>query len=78
MMPARQPAGGGRAVGGRDEQFVGPEKGLFLAADGHAQNLEQGAVEAAAGLDVAHHQVQVVDQTTAMKMLRFHGDSFAR
>src|SRR5690606_31712227 len=60
------------AVGGRDEQLVDPEMVVALAAEGQLQNLEQGLVEAAAGLDVAHDQLDMVDQAAAMQGLDFH------
>jgi hypothetical protein len=72
MMPARQLAGRRLAVSGGDEQFVGPEITVALAAQRHAQNLEHRLVEAAGGGQILHHQLDVVDQTAAMQRLGFH------
>jgi len=62
----------GDAVHRRDEQLIGPEEAFRLAADRHAQGFEHRAVEAAAGLKVGRHQLQMVDQPAAVQLLRLH------
>ena len=60
------------AVGSGDEQLVGPEVVVGLAAYRHAQHVEHGAVESPAGLQVAHDQLDVVDQAATVQFVRFH------
>ena len=60
------------AVGAGDEQLVGPEIVLGRAANGNIEYLKDRFIEATAGCEVADHQMDVVDETTAMKFLGFH------
>ncbi len=67
-----QPALRGRPLGAGHEQFVGPEEPFVPAADRHLQHRQHGGVEAVAGLEIAHHQLDVVDQAAAVKFHGFH------
>ena len=60
------------AAGGGNEEFIGPEPAIALPADRHAKHLQDRVVEAPAGVDVADHQLQVIDQPSAMQVLGFH------
>ncbi len=72
MMAAGQPALRGGAVGAGDEQLVGPEVVLALAAERHAEHVEDRAVEAARCGQVAYDQLDVVDQAATVQFLGFH------
>src|SRR4051794_13061018 len=50
----------------RDVELVGPEGALALTAQPAAERLERGRVEALRGVEVAHAQVHVVEQTAGV------------
>src|SRR5690606_25628451 len=62
----------GLAARAGDEQLVGPEPAIAVAAERDAERRQHGLVEAAARLEVAHHQLQVVDQAAAEQLTGFH------
>ncbi len=62
----------GDAVGGGDKQLVRPEVVLGRTAHGHVRCVEHGRVEPAAGGEVAHDELDVVDQPASVDFLRFH------
>ena len=67
MMAAGELALRRLAVGGRDEQFVGPEIVGLAAADGNLEYIEQGRIEAPAGVEIGNDEPDVIDQTSAVK-----------
>ena len=48
------------------------KKAGALAADGNIQDLKSRLVEAAAGREIPDHQMDMVDETAAMKFLGRH------
>ncbi|MNL77948.1 hypothetical protein D3C87_2042350 [compost metagenome] len=61
------------AVETGDEEFVGPEIILRLAADRNAQHLEHCPVKPPAGRQVLHDEPDMVDQAAAVEFVGFHG-----
>ena len=51
---------------GRDEQFIRPDVVVGFAAQRNLQHLEDRLVEAFAGLDILDHELDVIDESTAM------------
>jgi hypothetical protein len=64
----------GLAVFAGNTQFIGSEEIFLFSAHGYLQDLEYGGVEALAGCEVIHHELNVIDQATAMQFLYFHFD----
>jgi hypothetical protein len=62
-----QLAVGGLAVGGRDDELVGPEEALALAADRDAEHVQHRFIEAPARRQVRDHQLDVIDQAAAVQ-----------
>ena len=61
------------ALARRNEQLVGPDVILSLAADRDAQHVEHRPVEALAGRDVLDNELHVIDEPSAMQFMGFHG-----
>lgn len=66
------------AVNAGHEQFVGPEESVARAAHGHVQHAQHGGIEALAGRQVSDHQLDMVEQSSAMQFPGFHAGSQAR
>src|SRR5690606_16379649 len=77
VMAAGGHPGGGRAVGARDHELVGPEEARTLAPDGDLEGSEDGRVEGPARIQVLHDDLQVVDEAAAVQRVHFHGVSRA-
>jgi hypothetical protein len=60
------------AVGRRDEQLVRPEKPITGTTNGNIQNIEDGCIKRLGSGKVAQYQLDVIDQSSAVKFLRFH------
>ncbi len=75
VMAPGEHARGRFAVRSGDEQFVGPEKAVAGSAHGNAEHVEHGAVERLAGGQVAHDQLDVVDQAAAVQLHGFHAQA---
>ncbi len=63
----------GAAGGRRDEQLVRPEIVGAGPAHGHAKRCKHGLVEAPAGGNIGDDELNMVDQTTPVKLLCGHG-----
>lgn len=72
MVSAGQVTLRSRAVGGRHDQFVGPEVAVARTTDRHPEHIEDSHVEDTAGVKVTHHQLKVVDEAASVQFLRFH------
>src|SRR5690606_4759391 len=68
----------GDTLGRRDEQFVGPEKTVALAADRNTERVEHRRVKAPTRRQIAHHEVQMIDQAAACDCIGYHGRSSVR
>ncbi len=68
MMPAGLLPQRRLAVGGGDE-FVGREEAVTLEVNRHAQ---RGRLEAPAGGEILHHQLDAIDQPAAIQLLHLH------
>lgn len=60
------------AVRAGNEEFVRPEVGVGAAADRHADNRQHGLIKTPAGREIAHDELEVIDQPAAMQFLCFH------
>src|SRR6187402_2570313 len=66
----------GAALLSRNEQLIGPKIIGTRAANRDLQAGEDGFVEALAGGQVAHHELNVINQPATIKLLSFHMSSF--
>ncbi|MNT74011.1 hypothetical protein D3C72_2127790 [compost metagenome] len=62
----------GLAVRRGNEQFVGPETSVSGAAHRHLQRIEHRLIEPLAGGQIAHDQLDVIDQAATMDFIGLH------
>ncbi|MNL72823.1 hypothetical protein D3C87_1981980 [compost metagenome] len=57
----------------RNEKFVDPEIVFCLAANGNIERFKNSEVEFLARFNITNNKLDVVDQTTAVHFVDFHG-----